>query len=953
MNPLQRLKEFGQSVWYDNLRRGLITTGKLRRMVSEYGVTGVTSNPTIFEKAITGTNEYDDEIESLAREGASADEILSKLTLEDIIHAADILKEVYDDTDGEDGFVSLEVRPDLATDAAGTVNEAARLYSALARDNVMIKVPATVEGVKAFEELIYRGMNINVTLLFSAQRYEQVAWAYVRGLEKRLAEGKPVDKIASVASFFVSRVDTLADRLIEEKIERASSHDEKARLIELTGKVAVANAKLAFIKYTEVFGSDRFKVLAGEGAAPQRLLWASTGTKNPAYSDIKYVEELVSAGTVNTMPLDTMLAFHGHGVVKPTLCEGLEEARKVISELGAVGIDYDAMTERLETEGVASFTKSFVGLKERLGEKREAVLGGDGYGASFSIKGYEGPVREALKKLVDDNFLERLREKDATLWKRDHEAKKLIGNSLGWLTVPAAMEVNRASIEKFAADVKAEGFTHAVLLGMGGSSLAPLVLKESFGPVSGFPELIVLDSTDPVAVAGTAARVDLERTLFIVSSKSGTTIEPLSLFEYFYARLLKIKGDSAGKNFIAITDPATALEGFARKYGFRHTFINPHDIGGRFSALSYFGLVPAAIAGVDIEKLLYHALKVLSANEPCVSPEDSEAVRLGAVMGTLGASGTDKLTILLSEELSTFGLWIEQLVAESTGKEGFGVVPLSSEPPVPPTEYGEDRLFVYIGVGGPDPEMAGTLKALTEAGHPVLSFISRDRYELGGEMLKWEIATAVAGRLLGINPFDQPDVEIAKIMARDKLGAAGNRGGLTPPGISLTCSGPGVYVGSAAANRLGLKEGDAAAATVERFVALAGKGDYIGLLAYLDPFDDGIAKTLAGLRARLLEATGTATQFGYGPRYLHSTGQLHKGGPNKGLFVIITHRTESDEPIPGSTFSFSELERSQAFGDMEALDARGCRALLIDLKDSSEKSIKEMESLLDEAIKRR
>lgn len=952
MNPLLRLKELGQSVWYDNLRRGLITSGELRRMVAEYGVCGVTSNPTIFEKAINGTNEYDSDIESLAREGVTVDEMLERLTLEDIRHAADILKSVYDDTDGQDGFVSLEVRPDLARDASGTVREAEALFTALERENVMVKVPATVEGVEAFEELVYMGRNINVTLLFSVLRYEEIAWAYIRGLERRLAEGKPVVGIASVASFFVSRVDTLADRLIEEKLENSVSHDLKARLLELVGKVAVANAKAAFIKYTEIFGSDRFKTLAEEGAAPQRLLWASTSTKNTAYSDIKYVEELIGAGTVNTMPLDTMLAFHSHGVVENTLGEGLDEARKVLSEFSAVGLDYDAMTGRLEKEGVESFTKSYVGLKDRLEEKREAVLGKGGYGTVFSVKGYEGPVHEALKKLTDDAFLERLREKDPTLWKKDPEAKRIIRNSLGWLTVPVAMEVNRAAIEEFAEGIRKDGFTHAVLLGMGGSSLAPLVFSESFGPVKGYPSLTVLDSTDPEAVARVAASVDLERTLFIVSSKSGSTIEPLTLFEYFRDRLVKLKGDGAGKNFIAITDPGTAMEGFARKYGFRHTFINPHDIGGRFSALSYFGLVPAAVAGINIEKLLYHALKVSSANEPCINPEDSEAVRLGAVIGTLAASGRDKLTVLLSKEVSSFGLWIEQLVAESTGKEGRGVVPVSNEPVVPAEEYRDDRLFVYMGVGAPDADTSKTLNGLAEAGHPVVSFFLRDTFELGGEMLKWEIATAVAGRILEINPFDQPDVEIAKKMARDKLDGAGEEGGPAPPGVALEGPGPRVYLGRATHEKLGLENGEVAVA-LPKFLGLAGKGDYIGLLAYLDPFDEDAKKVLSDLRRTVRLSTGAATQFGYGPRYLHSTGQLHKGGAGNGLFIIITHSAVKDEPIPGSAFSFSTLERSQAFGDMEALDSRGRRVVLADLKDSSKESIKELESLLNAAIKSR
>ncbi|MBI5587308.1 MAG: bifunctional transaldolase/phosoglucose isomerase [Deltaproteobacteria bacterium] len=950
MNPLLRLNELGQSVWYDHLRRGLITSGELRRMIEEYGVSGVTSNPAIFERAVSGTNEYDPDIASLAAEGKTADEILKRLTLDDIRHAADIFKEVYEETDGADGFVSIEVRPDLARDVKGTVKEALALFSALDRDNVMVKVPATVEGIAAVEELVYEGKNINVTLLFSVKRYEEAALAYILGLERRLAEGKTVSGISSVASFFVSRVDARADRTIGEMIRKAASHDSKARLVELAGKVAVANAKLAYIRHSGIFGGERFKKLEEKGAAPQRLLWASTGTKNPAYSDVKYVEELIAGGTVNTMPLETMLAFHSHGEVERTLPVGLEEAKKVISELSAAGIDYDGLTGALEKEGVEGFQRSYDALRVCITAKMEAARMEKEYGAGFSIKGFEGPVKEALKKLSEDGFLVRLWEKDPTLWKKDPDEKKLIRNSLGWLTVAPLMEANRGSIERFAAEIKEEGFKHAVLMGMGGSSLAPLVMRETFGPVKGYPELIVLDSTDPEAVKGTAERIDIAKTLFIMSSKSGSTIEPLSLFEYFYERLFKVRGEEAGRNFIGITDPGTALEGFSRKYRFRRLFINPHDIGGRFSALSYFGLVPAAVAGVDIGKLLYHAARVSAATEPCVRVEDSAAVRLGAVIGTLAAAGRDKLTFFLSKEISTFGLWIEQLVAESTGKEGTGVVPVSNEPPASPEAYGDDRLFVSIGVGKPSPSVSKTFKALADAGHPVLSFVLEDQYELGGEMFKWEVATAVAGRILGINPFDQPDVEIAKKMARNRLNGAVEKGALTPPGVALGGKDFGVYLGKTAYERIGLKDGDAKKA-MKGFMGLIRKGDYLGVLAYLNPFDERLEEALVRLRKDLRDSTGAATQFGYGPRYLHSTGQLHKGGANKGVFIILTHRTDKDQPVPGSSFSFSELELSQAFGDMEALESKGCRVALIDLKDSSKGSIEEVESFLKGALK--
>lgn len=944
------LKALGQSVWYDNMRRGLITSGELRRMIDEYGVSGITSNPTIFEKAVSGTKEYDDDIRAMTEEGRTDPEILDRLILDDIRHAADVLKEVYDETDGIDGFVSIEVRPSLAHDTGGTVKEALSLFSALDRVNVMVKVPATSEGVAAIEELTYQGKNINVTLLFSVKRYEEVAWAYIRGLEIRVAEGKPIEDISSVASFFVSRVDTIFDRYIEEGMRNTASHDLKARLVELEGKVAVANAKAAYSRYTDIFGSDRFKALVKKGAAPQRLLWASTGTKNAAYSDVKYVEELIAEGTINTMPLQTMLAFRDHGEAERTLTRGLDEAKRVISSLKGAGLDYDAITGELEAEGVRSFSKSYDDLQKCVADKRKAVLSEKEYEASYSIKGYSTDVAGALKTLTAEGFVERLWAKDAALWKKDPDEKRLIRNSLGWLTVGDVMEENLDSIEGFAREIKGEGFTHAVLLGMGGSSLAPLVLKESFGPVEGCPELIVLDSTDPEAVAAAAGRIDIKRTLFIVSSKSGSTIEPLSLFEYFHDKLHKIKGDEAGSNFIAITDPGTALVGYGKKNRFRRVFINPNDIGGRFSALSFFGLVPAAVAGVDVRRLLYHAARVSVSTQPCVKTEENPSVVLGAVVGTMALKGRDKLTFFLSKEISSFGLWIEQLVAESTGKEGKGVVPISGEPIAAALGYGDDRVFVYIGVGAPDAETSKALDALSAAGHPVVSFVLKDAYELGGEFLRWEVATAVAGRLLGINPFDQPDVEIAKKMARARLDAAVEAGGASAPGVALKGKGFGVYLGKTAFDRLGGGEMVAQEA-MRSFLGLVGKGDYIGLLAYLNPMDETAVAALANLRKDLMEATGAATQFGYGPRYLHSTGQLHKGGANRGVFIIITHRSNNDQTIPGSPFTFSALELSQAFGDMEALDSKGCRVALMDLKDSSKESIEEVASFLKNAAK--
>lgn len=955
-NPLLRLKDFGQAIWYDNIRRALLTSGELTELMDDYGVTGITSNPVIFEKAISGGAEYDPDITRLAGEGRDAQEILTELTTEDIRQAADILRPVYDSTGGTDGFVSIEVSPKLAYDAAGTVEEAKHLHSLVSRPNILIKVPATRDGIKAVEELVYQGYNINVTLLFSVERYAEAALAYVNGLERRLKEGKTLTGSTGVASFFVSRVDTLVDGIIEEMVQGSASHDEKARLKALTGKIAIANAKLAFMKHAEIFGADRYLHLKEAGAGEQRLLWASTGTKNPLYSDIKYVEGLIGKGTINTMPLQTLLAFSDHGTIRPALEEAIVEAEGAMRELALLGIDYTKATAKLEEDGVKSFEAGFDDLIQCISEKKDALVAGPKVRVEYAFGRYEDAVDAAVKRLEAEKFPMRLDAKDPTIWKNDPQEKRLIKNSLGWLVLPEEINALKGNITKFAEDVRASGVTDVVLLGMGGSSLAPLVLKETFGKADGWPALHVLDSTDPEAIdeigglinAGTAGKF-----LFIVSSKSGSTIEPLSLFEYFYVKLKEHLGEKAGQNFIAITDPGSALEGFSRRFRFRHLFTNPPDIGGRFSALSYFGLVPAALAGIDIGRLLSTALTVKAATDPCVPAVENPGVVLGAALGSLAEIGRDKVTFFVSGAVASFGLWIEQLIAESTGKEGKGIVPVSGEPVCDPAGYGDDRVFVNISLGDADKALSARLDALAGAGHPVITIHLKDPYEIGGEFFRWEVATSAAGAILGINPFDQPDVELAKKLTISLLDAKKEGKGPAPTGVELADGGLKAFFSESAVKRLKetapLKNGDIRGA-VRDFLASMKKGDYLGILAYFNPFDPSIGEALVATRSLLLSSTKAATQFGYGPRYLHSTGQLHKGGADNGVFIILTHGTSGDLDIPGSSFSFSELELSQAYGDMEALDSRGRAVVLISLKDSSKTSLDELNSLFKVSV---
>ncbi|MFA6584314.1 MAG: hypothetical protein WCS77_08455 [Elusimicrobiaceae bacterium] len=504
------------------------------------------------------------------------------------------------------------------------------------------------------------------------------------------------------------------------------------------------------------------------------------------------------------------------------------------------------------------------------------------------------------------NFVTRLWNKDATIWtpQPDEETK----NRMGWLTVPNFMESRAVELESFAAEIARE-FTAVVVLGMGGSSLAPEVFSRIFPRREGYPVLKVLDSTNPEWVAETAKSIDIKKTVFIYSSKSGGTVEPDSFYRYFWSELAKVSR-KPGKNFIAITDKGTSLESLAMKEGFRNIFINPSDIGGRFSVLSYFGLVPAALMGVDIKKLLARAL---AAAEICRRTDlaQNDGAMLGLLLGQSALSGRDKLTILTPPELETFGLWIEQLIGESTGKNGRGIVPIAGEETGKNTVFGNDRVFVGIGL-----KNAAALNRLEEKGHPTAELKMADIYDLGAQFMLWEVATAAAGAVMGINPYDQPDVQLAKKMAQEVLASYDPSSKQAPSGkTEITLS--AVY-----GNMKATPENWA-----ETLAKSVKPGDYIGILAYTPEMDALVKK----FRAEIGKKTDCATLFGYGPRYLHSTGQLHKGGANNGIFLIITCDPARDVAIPGQKFTFDGLCAAQARGDFKALEDKGRRAIRLHL----------------------
>jgi glucose-6-phosphate isomerase len=533
---------------------------------------------------------------------------------------------------------------------------------------------------------------------------------------------------------------------------------------------------------------------------------------------------------------------------------------------------------------------------------------------------YQDAVEAALAGLKEERVVERIWAGDHTVWGPDPEE---IANRLGWLKSAQVMREELEGISALVEAVRSEGYTHALLLGMGGSSLAPEVYRNVFGVADGYLDLSVLDSTDPGAVLEHADRLDLSRTLFIVSTKSGGTVETFSFFKYFYNRVAEVVGeDRASEHFVAITDPGSGLEETAKKYDFRATFLNDPNIGGRYSGLSFYGLVPAALLGVDLSRLLDGAADMVQACKE-EDPAENPGAWLGALMGELANSvGRDKLTLLAGPTFEPLGVWIEQLVAESTGKDGKGILPVEGEPVGAPEVYGDDRLFVYTGAD--EGEAATALEDLARAGHPVVRIEAQEPYTLGGEMFRWMMATAVAGHILGIQPFDQPNVELAKVLARKMVAEYQEKGELPEPEPTLQEDGVTVYGGSG--------EAKTAEGALEGFLSQARPGDYVSLQAYVRPSDETTA-ALQELRLRLRDRLRAATTVGYGPRFLHSTGQLHKGDAGNGIFIQFTADPGEDAPIPDeagkpeSSLTFGVLEAAQASGDRQALLDAGRRVI--------------------------
>jgi transaldolase/glucose-6-phosphate isomerase len=778
----------------------------------------------------------------------------------------------------------------------------------------MIKIPATKAGIPAVEAAIDAGINVNVTLIFSLERYAEVMEAYLRGLESRQARGEALGHIASVASFFISRVDSAVDGKLDEIIRREGSEAERAT--SLIGKAAIANAKLAYAQFEGVFYTERFKHLEEAGARYQRPLWASTSTKNPAFPDTYYVDTLIGLHTVNTAPQNTLDAFMDHGVAELTIAEDISGARAQIQAIEALGISMDVVTADLEKDGVEKFAAAYADLLQTLEDRA--------YNFREEIAPLLPEISSTLKRLERDEVGRRVWGHDPSLWASESNELDEVQNRLGWLTLPQTMQKQIGEIEQFARELHENGIRGAVLMGMGGSSLAADVLRRTLADPEEF-EFYVLDSTDPEMVRGVEKAIDYEKTVFIVASKSGGTAEPLRMLDLFWLRAAKKLGETAQEHFVALTDPDSELEKLAREKNFRRVIPTPSDVGGRFSALTPFGLFPAALMGLDLMAFLSGAEKVARESGPNVPPAASPGMYLGAVLGAAHHEGRDKVTFLADPDLEPLADWIEQLVAESSGKDGIGISPIVGEPIGRGDVYGDDRLLVYLRSDG---KLDRRMQGWQRAGLPILILdVIPSEMGFGSAFFQWEFGVAVACHLMGVNAFNQPNVQSAKLATVELLKRYEKKGDLPKTEVlwedsSIILRGDKGWLS---------REGDSLEAFLRATLLDAQQMGALGILLYL-PQKSGIEKSLGRTRKELRDQLGLTTLHGFGPRYLHSTGQLHKGGENHAVYIVVTSERTKDVEIPGFNYGFNTLQEAQAVGDIQALKQAGRKVLHVQLK---------------------
>ena len=929
-SAVRALQVFGQAVWIDYMRRSLIGSGELRRMIDEDGIRGVSFSPSILEKAIAGGWEYTDLLDAPDARTLDAKALYEQLAIRDVRSAADALRGVYTETSRRDGYVTFDVPPALAYDTAATVAEARRLAAAVDRHNLMMTVPATAQGIAAMRTLIGTGISVNATLVFAEDAYEQVVDAYIDGLEEFVSRGGDPSRVASVASVFVSRIDTAIDERIAATLETSRSADVRRVLRALHGKVAIANAKLIFQRCRELFSGPRWNALAARGTQTQRLLWASTSTKNPAYRDVMYVEELIGPDTVDAIPSPTLDAFRDHGRPRGSLTEDVDGAEDTLRLLAEAGISLKDVADTLLADGLRLQTDAFERLLKTIDGSRHPEASQRAPRFTFALPaGVATAVKRSLTEWSAEGRIRRFWARDASLWTGRDESQWL-----GWLGVTNGQRAHMQRLTRMQDLAAGRQFSAIVLLGTGSSTMCADVLARTFGRRAGFPELHMLDSTDPAALRALERRLDLRNALFVVTSTSSASTEAHVLGRYFFDRIATLLGrPEAGRRFIAITDPGSPMQQEAERDGFRHVFLGWPTIAHGYYMLSDFGLVPAALMGVDVATLLERAEGMVYACMPPVPVAENPGAVLGAILAAAARQGRDKLTFAASPSLAGLAAWAAQLVAESTGKDGKGLIPIDGETVGPAASYGKDRLFAYLSLASEsDVKQAEAIDAIEQAGHPVVRIVVDEPSDVGAEFFRWQMAASVAASLLEINPFDQPDVEASKRGIR-KLIAEYEKSGVLPTetplfddgGITVFADSRSAPVVSRVASGT-----PTLASCLKAHLNRLKAGDYAALLAFVPRIADH-ERILQDLRHRIRHATHAATCLEFGPRFLHGAGQAYKGGPNSGLFLQLTCDDTEDAPVPGRRSTFGIIKAAQARGDFQALADRDRSVLRLHL----------------------
>ena len=943
MNPLHGLEQQGLSVWLQDLERSHIWTGALHTMVREDRLKGVLWTPAALERSIANTSDYSPALAALVSDGSDPNEAGERLMVEDVQWACDILTPLHFATEGLEGFCSVPLSPHLAHDPAETLEEASRLWDLVARDNLMLAVPATPAGLEALPELIAQGFNVHASHVFSLERFQEVQEGFWRGLEDLVRSGGDPSSVAAMTSVPLHLVDDYADAQIE---DRAASADPATadRLAAARGRVASAIAQLVLQAHTASLASERWTGLAAQGARPLRLVWCDVATGDDADPGSRYFEGFGLRDTTMVLPPALYQAVKDGRAAPAPATPSADEARTVISQLNESGVNWSAAADELENIALQVDIDSGDRLVSAIQSTRMQLIADAQPSMDLSLGEHEAAVEARIDQLDGIGYVRRLWAGDGTLFDESVDGAELAEQSLGWLDVLSGFETYADHLLELRDKLETDQVESVVVLAMGEAGLAPNVFAQVFGQLDGSPELLVLDSTVPNQIRAVEDDITPEETLFLVSSKDGDTLEARAFEAYFLDQV------KTPDNFAVITDPDTDLDAAAIERDYVSVVHGDLSVADHFSALSPHGIVPVAAMGLDVEELFDRVQLMVGSCSYGVPARDNPGVILGAALGELAAHGRDKLTLFSTPGLAGFLPWLEHLIAETTGKNGRGIVPVVGESLATPDRYGNDRVFVFIALEDDEDDaqsaMLDRIDALHEAGHPLLTFTLSDPRDLAQEMFRWQVAATTAAHVIGVNPFDQPDDESSESDADEGTPADG--GSESPAQDSLAqervADGDGIVVYSDRANAQALSASDLPSALRAHLDRLQ-PGQYFALTAFVEPTDANAA-ALEQIRNAVRDRYRVATTVGFGPQCSYATGQLHRSGPDTGLYMQVTCDDAEDIPVPELDYTFGELKAAQQDADFDAMSKRERRQIRVHLGADAEAGLGRLAGLL-------